>query len=163
VHTVDREPAVEPRTSRLDRDLLDRLPEAPDLAPGLAGEALVHGQTMDVRAERSPREVHDRADHRPAAALAARANEQRDRDLVVVARVVVAVVDRGDRAARDRAGNSATSNAPSGITACAALGQERRRGVAGVAHDDGQCDPSALDLEAALDARGHTARVCAAS
>ena len=107
----------------VERDVLDRLGEAPDRAPRLAGEVLVHRQPRDERA-------------RVLGCASGGGDEEREADLEVVAEVVVAVVDHGQHELASSGG---------GLDDLEALGDERlcgtrvdvehRRARRRVAHD----------------------------
>src|SRR5437667_323500 len=90
------------------------LRKAPDAAAGLAGEALVDGELPDPRGEPVARQVNcrsqirDRRGRRPSLA-----DEEGQRDLVVVAEVVVAVLDRRD--AEERAAGQQLDHVEGGV------------------------------------------------
>src|SRR5438094_8260751 len=147
VPSVHDEPAAPPAADLLERDLLDALREAPDAAARRAGEALVHGQLPDVGRDPIADEVERRAEVGDAGPLAAGADEERERDLVVVAEVVVAVVDGRD--AEERAAGQQLDHLELGPGEKAAGGRARdqvgRRGRRRVAHDHGHRHLAALE------------------
>src|SRR5207244_4826068 len=96
VAPVHDEPAAAPAVHVLECDLRDALREAPDAAARRAREALVDGQLPDPGRDPVADEVEGRTQVRDPGAIAARPHEERERHLVVVAEVVVAVVDGGD-------------------------------------------------------------------